>query len=120
MTKIMVVDDAPFMRAVLKNILEKAGYEVVEAGSGNEAVSIYPTEKPDIVTMDIVMPGMDGIESSRKILEQDPSARIIMVTALDSRDSLKEAIKIGIEDFIVKPFKTEEVLDSIGRALKEV
>ena len=120
MSKIMIVDDTPFMRAVLRNILESAGHTVIEAGSGSEAVSLYSVEKPDVVTMDIVMPELDGIEAARIIMESDPSARIIMVTAMDSRDSLKEAIKTGVYDFIVKPFKAEEVIESINRALSEV
>ncbi len=120
MTKVMIVDDTPFMRAVLRNIVEEAGYSVVEASNGTEAVSLYSREKPDVVTMDIVMPELDGIEAARIILESDPSAKIIMVTAMDSRDSLKEAIKIGVCDFIVKPFKAEEVVDSISRAVSGV
>ncbi len=115
MKKVMIVDDTPFMRAVLRGIIESAGYKVVEAKNGEEAVSIYTKEKPDVVTMDIVMPEVDGIEAARIILESDPSAKIIMVSAVDSRDSLKEAIKIGVSDFIVKPFEADEVLEAIRR-----
>ena len=115
MKKVMIVDDTPFMRAVLRSIIESAGYVVVEAGNGEEAVSIYMKENPDVVTMDIVMPEVDGIEAARIILEFDPSAKIIMVSAVDSRDSLKEAIKIGVSDFIIKPFEADEVVEAIRR-----
>ena len=120
MTKVMIVDDTPFMRAVLRNIIEDAGHSVVEAANGNEAISLYTKEKPDIITMDIVMPELDGIEAARIILESDPSAKIVMVTAVDSRDSVKEAIRIGVCDFIVKPFKAGDVMESIRRAVNGV
>ncbi len=111
----MIVDDTPFMRKVLRNVIEPAGYTVIEAGNGEEAVSLYMKENPDIVTMDIAMPKVDGIEAARQLLKLDPSAKIIMVSAIESRDSLKEAIKIGVSDFIVKPFKADEVLEAIRR-----
>lgn len=117
MKKVMIVDDTPFMRAVLRSIIESAGYAILEAENGKEAVSLYTKEKPDVVTMDIVMPEVDGIEAARIILESDPSAKIIMVSAVDSRDSLKEAIKIGVCDFIVKPFEADDMVEAIRRVL---
>lgn len=116
MKRIMIVDDAAFMRVVLKNILVQEGYEIVaEASNGLEAISQYETHKPDIVTMDITMPEMDGIVAMREILKTDDQARVCMVSAMGQEKVIMEAIKSGARDFIVKPFRPEDVLDKIKR-----
>lgn len=117
--RIMIVDDAVFMRMKLKDILEKNGYEVVaEAQNGADAVEKYKAEKPDIVTMDITMPEMDGIQALKNIKKLDPSAKVIMCSAMGQQAMVMEAIQSGALDFIVKPFETDRVIDSIQKASK--
>lgn len=115
----MIVDDAIFMRMKLKDILEKNGYEVVaEAQNGADAIEKYRAERPDIVTMDITMPEMDGIEALKGIKRMDPSAKVIMCSAMGQQAMVMEAIQSGALDFIVKPFETDRVIDSIQKASK--
>lgn len=115
----MIVDDAIFMRMKLKDILEKNGYEVVaEAQNGADAIEKYKAEKPDIVTMDITMPEMNGIEALQKIKKIDPSAKVIMCSAMGQQAMVMEAIQSGALDFIVKPFETDRVIDSIVKACR--
>ncbi len=115
--RIMIVDDAIFMRMKLKDILEKNGYEVVaEAQNGADAIEKYRTEKPSIVTMDITMPEMNGIEALRGIKKIDPAAKVIMCSAMGQQGMVMEAIQAGALDFIVKPFETDRVIDSIVKA----
>ena len=117
--RIMIVDDAIFMRMKLKDILEKNGYEVVaEAQNGADALEKYKAERPDIVTMDITMPEMDGIEALKGIKRIDPSAKVIMCSAMGQQAMVMEAIQSGALDFIVKPFETDRVIDSIQKASK--
>ena len=117
--RIMIVDDAIFMRMKLKDILEKNGYEVVaEAQNGEDAIEKYRAERPDIVTMDITMPEMDGIEALKGIKRIDPSAKVIMCSAMGQQAMVMEAIQSGALDFIVKPFETDRVIDSIQKASK--
>lgn len=114
MTKVLIVDDALFMRVTLKNILTKAGYEVVgEAVNGVEAVRLYDKLKPDIVTMDITMPELDGIQAMKQIMAAHPEARIVMCTAMGQQGMVKDAILAGAKNFIVKPFQPERVLETI-------
>ncbi len=110
--KVLVVDDAMFMRAMIRDILVNSGaYEVVgEAANGQEAVEQYRSLSPDLVTMDIVMPQMDGIEATREILKQSPKARVVMCSALGQEALVIESIAAGAKDFIVKPFSAEKVL----------
>ncbi len=110
--KVLVVDDAMFMRAMIRDILVNSGaYEVVgEAANGQEAVEQYKSLSPDLVTMDIVMPQMDGIEATREILKQSPKARVVMCSALGQEALVIESIAAGAKDFIVKPFSAEKVL----------
>lgn len=118
MVTVLVVDDAGFMRLVMKDILEKNGYEVVgEAENGAEAVEQYTRLKPDIVTMDITMPVMDGIEAVQHIRESDPGARIIMCSAMGQQQMVVKAIRAGAKDFVVKPFHRERVLKALENAL---
>lgn len=119
--KIIVTDDAPIIRLMLKDILGYAGYEVIcECGTGKEAFEKYQELKPDLVTMDIVMPEMDGIEALEKILIFDPNAKVVMVTAIDQREALMKAIRLGATDYIVKPFENDRVLSAVKKALGEV
>ena len=115
----MIVDDAIFMRMKLKDILEKNGYEVVaEAQNGADAIEKFRAERPDIVTMDITMPEMNGIEALKGIKRIDPSAKVIMCSAMGQQAMVMEAIQSGALDFIVKPFETDRVIDSIQKASK--
>lgn len=117
--KIMIVDDAAFMRKRIRNILSKSGYEIVaEQENGKEAVQAYSEHKPDLVTMDITMPEMDGITALKEIRELDPQARIVMVSAMGQQSMVVEAIKAGAKDFIVKPFEPERVIETIEKVLQ--
>lgn len=117
--RIMIVDDAIFMRMKLKDILEKNGYEVVaEAQNGADAIEKYKAERPDIVTMDITMPEMNGIDALKGIKKIDGAARVIMCSAMGQQAMVMEAIQAGALDFIVKPFETDRVIDSIVKASK--
>ncbi len=116
--KIMIVDDAAFMRMMIKNILLKNGYEVIgEAENGKQAVNMYMDGKPDLVTMDITMPEMDGIEAVKSIRATDPGANIIMCSAMGQQAMVMDAIQAGAKDFIVKPFQQERLLQAVERAL---
>jgi two-component system, chemotaxis family, chemotaxis protein CheY len=118
MAKILIVDDAKFMRTLVKDALVPKGHEIVgEAENGKVAVDIYKRVKPDLVTMDITMREKDGIEAAEEILAIDPSARIIMVTALGQENLLTKAIKIGVKDFVVKPFPPERLQRAAEKAL---
>jgi two-component system chemotaxis response regulator CheY len=115
--RIMIVDDAIFMRMKLKDIVEKNGYEVVaEAQNGAEAIEKYRAERPEIVTMDITMPEMNGIEALKGIRQIDPHAKVVMCSAMGQQAMVMEAIQAGATDFIVKPFETDRVLDSLVKA----
>jgi len=116
--RMLIVDDATFMRMMIKNIVSKNGYEVVgEAENGSEAVKLYSELKPDLVTMDITMPEMDGIESVKAIKQMDPAAKIIMCSAMGQQAMVMEAIQAGAMDFIVKPFKQDRILQAVERVL---
>ncbi len=118
MKKVLIVDDAAFMRMALRRILERSGFEVVaEAESGDAGVRRYKEFKPDLVTMDITMPVMNGIKALKEIIAHDPDAKIIMVSALGQQDYIREAILAGAKYFIVKPFKEENVISIINNVL---
>ena len=118
MARILVVDDAAFMRKVLTDALTAGGHEVVgEAANGNEAVARFQDLRPDLTTLDITMPEADGLEALKEILATDPSAKVIMCSALGAEDKVLEAIRLGAKDFVVKPFKPDRVLDAISKAL---
>ena len=116
MAKVLIVDDAAFMRQLLKKILVQGGYECAEAGTGREAIDTYASVKPDIVTMDITMPEMDGIQTVRELKARYPEARVVMCSAMGQETLVLEAIRAGAADFIVKPFKPERVLQAVGKA----
>lgn len=110
MKKILIVDDTAFMRLLLRQIIEKNGYEVVgEAENGQIAVEKYKELKPDLVTMDITMPVMDGIESLEHIKAYDPDAKVIMCTAIDEQERMIKAIELGAMEYFIKPFDAERI-----------
>jgi two-component system chemotaxis response regulator CheY len=115
---VLVCDDAIFMRTMISDILTQAGFEVVgEAESGTQAVERYHALKPDLVTMDIVMPDMGGIEAVREICKTDPDAKILMCSAMGQQALVVEAIQAGAKDFVVKPFQPSRVLEAVQRVL---
>lgn len=108
--RVLIVDDALIMRMKIKEIAEQAGWEIAgQAASGTEAVERYREVKPDLVTMDIIMPEMDGVAALRAIRNQDPQAQVVMVSAVDQREKLMECIRLGAVDFVVKPFDTDRL-----------
>jgi two-component system, chemotaxis family, chemotaxis protein CheY len=118
MARILVVDDAAFMRKMVKDALTGAGHEIVgEAGNGVEALARYQELKPDLVTLDITMPEKDGLAALAEIMGSDPSARVVMCSALGQESKVLEAIKLGAKDFVVKPFKPDRVVEAVGKAL---
>ncbi len=115
---VLVCDDAIFMRTMITDILSQAGYDIVgEAESGAQAVQRYRDLRPDLVTMDIVMPDMGGIEAVREIVKQDPDAKILMCSAMGQQALVVEAIQAGAKDFVVKPFQPSRVLEAVQRVL---
>ena len=115
---ILICDDAAFMRMMIKDILTKNGYNVAgEAENGARAVEKYNELKPDLVLMDITMPEMDGIQALKKIRENDPSALIIMCSAMGQQAMVIESIQAGAKDFIVKPFQADRVLEAVKKAV---
>lgn len=116
--RILIVDDAAFMRMMIKEILTKNGYEVVgEAPDGVQAVEKYKELQPDLVTMDITMPEKDGVQALRDIRSLDPNAKVIMCSAMGQQAMVIDAIQAGAKDFIVKPFQAERVLEAIKKIL---
>jgi two-component system chemotaxis response regulator CheY len=116
--RVLVVDDSPFMRMLVKNILTASGYEVAgEAGDGKQAGDAYRAVRPDLVTMDLVMPGVDGIGALREIRRLDAAARIIMVTAVGEHIKVLEAMREGAAGYVVKPFQAEKVVKELEAAL---
>jgi two-component system chemotaxis response regulator CheY len=114
--RILITDDTAFMRMTLRNVLEKNGYEVVaEAEDGLQAVEMYSDIRPDLVTMDITMPRMDGIEAIKRIMAIDPDARIIVVSAMGQKALVIEALNSGAKDFIVKPFQPDRIVEALQK-----
>ena len=115
---ILICDDAAFMRMMIKDILSKNGYNVAgEAENGAKAVEKYAELKPDLVLMDITMPEMDGIQALKKIKEGDPSALVIMCSAMGQRAMVIESIQAGAKDFIVKPFQADRVIEAVKKVV---
>lgn len=111
MKNLLIVDDALFMRNTLKMMLEKEGYDVVgQAENGLDAIAKYKTLKPDVVTMDIHMPEMGGLDALKEIMAIDPKAKVVMITAAGDQGRVMEAMKLGATNFIVKPFTAEKVV----------
>lgn len=117
MPKVLVVDDAQFLRVRLTRMLTEHGYDIVEAENGDRAIAQYEVNAPDAVLLDITMPEKDGLEVLREIRGKHPDARVVMLTALGQQSIVLEAIKAGARDFIVKPFEQERVLSALQKAL---
>jgi two-component system chemotaxis response regulator CheY len=119
--KILVVDDASFMRTVLKDIIKGNGLatEVIEAADGVEGVKAYQLQKPDLVTMDVNMPRADGIQALRAIMKIDPAAKVVMVTSVEQKQIVQDAMKIGARDYIVKPFDRSNVGLVINKVMRQ-
>lgn len=116
MPKVLIVDDAAFMRKLLKNILFSGGFDIVgEAENGKQAVELYKKLRPDIVTMDIIMPEMNGIEALKEIKKIDPNAKVVMCTAVGQEQMVKTAIKFGAKGYIVKPFQAPKVIEELKK-----
>jgi two-component system, chemotaxis family, chemotaxis protein CheY len=116
---VLICDDAPYMRTLLGDIMQRGGLEVVgEAANGLEAVVKYKALRPDLVTMDIVMPEMSGLEAVREIRAHDPRARILICSAMEERGLVAEALEAGATAFITKPFKASGVLEAIRKVLR--
>jgi two-component system, chemotaxis family, chemotaxis protein CheY len=115
---VLVCDDAVFMRTMLSDILQQAGFTIVgEADTGTKAVAKYKELCPDLVTMDIVMPDMGGIDAVREITAYDPDARVVMCSAMGQQALVVDAIQAGAKDFVVKPFQPSRVLEAVQRVL---
>ena len=120
MARILVADDASFMRQMIREIVEAEGHEVVgEASDGIEAIDQFKEQQPDVVTMDIVMPRRSGIDAVKGIVAVDPGARIVMCSALGQETLVQEALQAGALDFIVKPFKPDAVVATLGKVLEK-
>jgi two-component system, chemotaxis family, chemotaxis protein CheY len=118
--KILVVDDALIIRKMITELAKECGWNIAgEARDGQEACEIYRNQKPDLVTMDMVMPNMDGLEALKKIRELDANARIIMISAVNQKDKLAESIQAGASDFIVKPFDKNRLKALLEKILGE-
>jgi two-component system, chemotaxis family, chemotaxis protein CheY len=113
--KILVVDDAAFMRMRCSKLLTENGHEVVEAGTGREAVDQYKATSPDAVLLDITMPDMDGLSALKEIRAHDTEAKVAMVTAMGQQSIVMEALQAGAKDFVVKPFDADRVLAAVGK-----
>ncbi|ADI02492.1 response regulator [Syntrophothermus lipocalidus] len=118
--KVMAVDDSPVTRKMLKKALEPEGFIIVaEAGNGRDAVAAYAQANPDVITMDVTMPIMDGLEAAAAIKKLNPSQKIIMLSAMGDKDIVAEAQSLGITDFCTKPFKPDEIIGKILKVLAE-
>ncbi len=116
MKRVMIVDDAAFMRISIKNMLTKNGFDVVgEAENGKVAVQKYDELKPDIVTLDITMPEMDGLQALKEIMKMDPGANVIMISAMGQESMVRDAVMSGAKGFIVKPFKEDVILAAFSK-----
>ena len=116
MAKILIVDDSRTSRKMLRNILESNGHEIIdEAVNGQEGVQKFQALKPDVVTLDITMPGVDGVEALKMIKALDPESKVVMVTAAGQKNKMIECIKAGANEFLTKPFEQQEIVDVINK-----
>jgi len=114
----MIVDDAAFMRHMIKGILTGMGCEIVaEAVDGEDACQKYRQTKPDLVTLDLIMPKKGGLEALKDIRKEDPDAKVVVISAIDQREPLMDALKHGAVDYVVKPFEKDRVQEAIGRVI---
>jgi len=116
---ILVVDDAAFMRMMIRDILAREGYLIHEAVNGRDAIEKYAEIRPDLVTLDITMPEVDGIEALQAIRRLDPTARVLMVSAMGQQKMMVDALEAGAVDFLVKPFQPTKVLQTVKKCLEE-
>ena len=117
MAKILIADDALFMRMTLGDMLRSAGYEVCEAKNGSEMLQVYDREQPDLIMLDITMPEMDGLHALKALKEKYPKVKVIMCSAMGQQTMVLDAIRSGAYDFIVNPFEKSKVLVSITKVL---
>ena len=118
MPKVLIVDDSAFMRKILSNIISKeTNLDIIEAIDGEEAITAYKSKKPEIVLLDIIMENKDGIEALKEIIKIDKKAKVIMVSAVGQEQMVREALKCGARDFIVKPFDSKKVADTIKKMM---
>lgn len=119
MAKILIVDDSKTSRKILRGILEENGHQVIgEAVNGEESIQKYMDLKPDITTMDITMPVMDGLEALKKIMDYDKNAKVVMVTAAGQKAKMVDAIKYGAAEFLAKPFEADQIIDIINKVME--
>lgn len=117
-TRVLIIDDALFMRKLIRDALSPYGFTIVgEAENGLQGVSLFKDLRPDLVTLDIVMPEMDGLEALAALKKERSDARVVMITALEQRDLMLQAVRLGASDFIVKPFTDDRVLSAVEKAL---
>jgi Response regulator containing CheY-like receiver domain and AraC-type DNA-binding domain len=120
MATILIVDDSKTSRKVLKNILEADGHTIVgEAKDGEEGIELFKELRPEIITMDITMPVLDGLEALKKIIELDPKAKVVMVTAAGQKNKMLDAIKLGAAEFLAKPFEPEQITTVINKIIED-
>jgi len=116
--KVLIADDSSVMRMMIRKVLTKEGYEVVaEAEDGTKAVELFKEHRPDLVTMDIVMPNQHGIEALKQIITLDPGANIIVISGLHQKSLVMEALDAGAKDFVIKPFDEQELIETLRKHL---
>jgi len=121
MATVLICDDSEYLRLTIKQILNKMGHVVIgEASNGEEAVELYSKYRPDLVTMDVIMPKMNGLQALERILELDPEAKILIVTALSHEPLIKRALAMGALGFVIKPFSVEELMKGVNSVLSMV
>ncbi len=120
MAKVLIVDDSLLLRNIIKNQLSSQGYEIVgEAKDGQEAVDMFEEKTPDLVTMDITMDGMNGLDAAKEILSKHPNSKIIMVSALGEDEIMSKAVRLGVKDFIVKPFVPDRLISAVKKVTEK-
>lgn len=116
---VLVVDDTEFMVKVLEDIFASAGFEVLAAANGEEALALYEQRVPDLMTLDVVMPGLDGIATLKRLREIDPAAKVVMVSAVGLEAKVLEAFRLGARNYVLKPFERDKVLEAARKVLDE-
>ena len=118
MANVLIVDDSKYLRLMISKIIKKMGHNVIaEAGNGEEAIEFFKQYKPDLITMDVVMPKLNGLQAVKEIMAINPNARIIIVTALGHEPLVRQALKLGAKDFVIKPFKVEQLIQAVENTL---